>query len=258
MIDYESKKAFAALGCPYESVAIKFCYARPEGVPKAEETLSFCQFVKLCQDTGKTFCIDKDNDNCFGKMVLGMIPKQPFAASGQAGMDFGVFRTPAPNARIHNLTPTMVQGSVNYVLFSTVQNCDFEPDIVIVVAETEQADIVMRATSYISGDFWESRTSCVVSCGWTYVYPYLTGKVNFCVTGMHHGMARRKVYPKGLHIIAIPYQKLDEVCTALKEMPWKLPALQDDEENKAIMAGRMARWAEMQAQNGGEIPPAQV
>jgi len=190
--------------------------------------------------------------------VLGMIPKQPFAASGQAGMDFGVYRTGAPNARIHNLAPTLVEGSVNYVLFSTVENCDFEPDLLIVVADTDQADIVMRATSYISGDFWESKTSCVVSCGWTYVYPYLSGKVNFCVTGMHHGMARRKVYPKGLHIIAIPYQKIDEVCIALKEMPWKLPALQDDEESRALMAGRMARWAEMQAASGGEIPPASV
>lgn len=258
MLDRESKNAFARLGCEYPGVAIKFCYAKPEGVEKAEEVMSFCQFVKLCQDTGKTFCISKDNDNCFGKMVLGMIPKQPFAASGQAGMDFGVYRTPAPNARIHSQIPTMVQGSVNYVLFSTVENCDFEPDLVIVVADVEQADIVMRATSYISGDFWESKTSCVMSCGWTYVYPYMTGKVNFCVTGMHHGMARRKVYPKGLHIIAIPYQKLDEVCTALKEMPWKLPALQDDEESKAIMAARMAKWEEMQAQSGGEIPPAEV
>ncbi len=258
MLDQASKKAFADLGCRYQPVALKFCYARPEGVQRVEEVLSFCQFVKLCQDTGRSFYIDKDNDNCFGKMVLGMIPKQPFAASGQAGMDFGVFRTPAPNAKIHNLAPTLVEGSVNYVLFSTVENCCFEPDIVIAVCDTEQADIVMRATSYISGDFWESKTSCVVSCGWTYVHPYLTGKVNFCVTGMHHGMARRKVYPKGLHIISIPYQKLDEVCTALKEMPWKLPALQDDDESRALMAARMARWAEMQSQNGGEIPPASV
>ncbi|MBQ8264800.1 MAG: DUF169 domain-containing protein [Oscillospiraceae bacterium] len=258
MIDSASKKAFAELGCTYRPVALKFCYSRPEGIPHEEKVLSFCQFVKLCQDSGESFYIDKDNDNCFGRMVLGMMPKQPFTASGQAGMDFGIYRTPAPNARIHNTIPTLIEGSVNFVIFSPVESCDFDPDIVIVVADTEQADIVMRATSYISGDFWESKTSCVFSCGWTYVYPYLTGKVNFCVTGMHHGMARRKVYPKGLHIIAIPYQKLDEVCTALKEMPWRLPALQEDEESRRIMAERMAKWAEMQANSGGEVPPAQV
>ena len=258
MIDALSKKAFADLGCTFQPFAVKFCYAKPEGVPKAQELLSFCQFLKLCQDKDESFCIDKDNDNCFGRMVLGMMPKQPFAASGQAGMDFGIYRTPAPNARIHNTVPTIIEGSINYVWFCPVSKCEFDPDLVIVVADTEQADIVMRATSYISGDYWESKTSCIFSCAWTYAYPYLSGKVNFCVTGMHHGMARGKVYPKGLHIIAIPYQKLDEVCIALKEMPWKLPALQDDEESKAIMAERMAGWARMQAENGGEIPPSEV
>lgn len=258
MIDSASKKAFAELGCKFRPIAVKFCYARPEGIPQASEILSFCQFVRLCQDTGETFYIDKNNDNCFGRMVLGMIPKQPFAASGQAGMDFGVYRSTGPNARIHNTAPTLVEGSVNYVIFSTVESCSFDPDIVIVVADVRQADIVMRATSYISGDLWESKTSCVVSCGWTYVYPYLSGKVNSCVTGMHHGMRRRKVYPAGLHIISIPYQKIDEVCTALKEMPWELPALQEDEESRRIMAERMARWAEMQAASGGEVPPAEV
>ena len=100
----------------------------------------------------------------------------------------------------------------------------------------------MRATSYISGDLWESKTSCVMSCAWTYVYPYLSGKVNFCVTGMHHGMKRRHVYPEGLHIIAIPYQKLDEVVTALEEMPWELIAMKEDPESRAELKRRMDRW----------------
>lgn len=258
MIDSASKKAFAELGCTYQPIALKFCFARPEGIAQAEEILSFCQFLKLCQDKGESFYIDVDNDNCHGRLALGMLPKQPFAASGQAGMDFGIYRTQAPNARIHNEMPTLVQGSVNFVIFCPLARCDFDPDLIIVVADTEQADIVMRATSYISGDFWESKTSAVLSCSWTYVYPYLSGKVNHTVTGLHHGMARRKVYPKGLHIISIPYQKIDEVCIALKEMPWKLPALQDDEESKALMAERMARWVEMEKANGGKIPPINV
>lgn len=69
----------------------------------------------------------------------------------------------------------------------------------------------MRATSYISGDLWESKSSCVLSCAWMYAYPYIEGKVSFCITGMHHGVKRRKLYPEGRHMISIPYQKLDEV-----------------------------------------------
>ena len=78
-----------------------------------------------------------------------------------------------------------------------------------------------------------------------YAYPYISGKVNYCITGMHHGMKRRKVYPPGLHIIAIPYQKLLEVVTALAEMDWELIAMKEDPESKAVLAEKMARWQEM-------------
>lgn len=254
MLTKNAKENFARLKCPFPPVAIKFCYARPDGIPRAEEELSFCQFLRLAQDQGTAFYIKKENDNCFGKMALGMIPKQPFAASGQAGVDFGMFRTPAPNARLHNELPVLVAGSVNYVVFCPVSRCDFDPDLVIVTADIRQADIVMRATSFISGDLWESKTSCVMSCAWTYVYPYLSGKVNFCVTGMHHGMKRRKVYPEGLHIISIPYQKLDEVCAALQEMDWELIAMREDADSRAELQKRMERW---QMMTDSQLPPGE-
>ena len=58
-------------------------------------------------------------------------------------------------------------------------------------------------------------------------------------------MKRRKVYPAGLHIISIPYQKLDEVVTALGEMPWVLPAMREDPEGVAELQAKMDRWREM-------------
>ena len=245
MLSQKAKDLFAALGMEYPAVALKYHYSCPEGISHTDKKLSFCQYVRLAQDSGERFFITKDDDDCFGKVALGMVPKPPLAASGIAGVDFGVFRTPAPNARLHLSYPVLVAGSVNFVEFCPVSICDFYPDLVICVANTTQADIIMRATSYISGDLWESKTSSVMSCAWTYVYPYLSGKVNFCVTGMHHGMKRRKVYPEGLHIIAIPYQKLDEVVTALGEMPWELIAMKEDPESRAILKARMNRWQEL-------------
>lgn len=245
MLSQQAKDQFAKLKLQFPAVAVKYCYSQPEGVAHLEKVLSFCQFVKEAQTTGKTFFIDANNDNCFGKMALGMIPKPPLAASGQAGFDFGVFKTPAPNARLYNLIPTLVPGAHNFVIFSPVSDCTFDPDLVIAVANTEQADILMRATSYISGDLWESKSSSVLSCAWTYAYPYVSGKVNFCITGMHHGMKRRKVYPEGMHIISIPYQKLDEVVKALSEMDWKLIAMREDEASKAALNAKMKHWQEM-------------
>ena len=238
-MDKNAIELFEALALPYPAVALKYCYSQPEDVVRVDEPLSFCQFVKKAQDTGKKFFITKDDDNCFGKMVLGMIPKAGLEASGQAGYEFGVFKTQSANARLYNLIPTLVQGACNFVIFCPVSICDFDPDVVICVAETAQADIIMRATSFISGDLWESKSSHVLSCAWTYAYPYVSGKVNSCITGMHHGMKRRKVYPAGLHIIAIPFEKLAEVTMALGEMDWELIAMKEDEESRAILKQKM-------------------
>ena len=78
-----------------------------------------------------------------------------------------------------------------------------------------------------------------------YSYPYVSGKVNFCITGMHHGMKRRGTYPPGRHIIAIPYQKINEVVQALDEMDWELIAMRKDDASKAELARCMAHWQEM-------------
>lgn len=245
MLSETAKNVFARLGLRFPAVAVKLHYSQPDNVDRINKSLSFCQFVREAQDSGRKFFITKDDDNCFGKMVLGMIDKPALGASGQAGYDFGVFKTPAANARLYNMLPTLVRGAHNFVVFCPVAACDFDPDLVIVVADTAQADIVMRATSYISGDLWESKTSSVLSCAWTYAYPYVSGKVNVCVTGLHHGMKRRNVYPAGMHIIAIPYQKLLEVVTALTEMDWELLAMKEDGESKALLAAKMAKWQEM-------------
>ena len=78
-----------------------------------------------------------------------------------------------------------------------------------------------------------------------YSYPYVSGRVNFCITGMHHGMKRRGTYPSGRYILAIPYQKLDEVIQALEEMDWELIAMRKDEESIRELARRMEHWKQM-------------
>jgi len=242
MLSEKAKEVFEKLSLPYPAVAVKLCYSKPENAEHVDEKLAFCQFLKKAQTEQRKFYITKEDDECFGKMVLGMVDKPAFGASGQVGYDFGVFKSPAPNARLYNLIPTLVRGAHNYVVYCPVSLCDFDPDLLIAVANTSQADIILRATSYISGDLWESKTSPVLSCAWMYAYPYISGKVNFCTTGMYHGMKRRKVYPEGLHIISIPYQKIDEVVKALSEMDWVLPAMSEDEETKAMLAKKMEAW----------------
>jgi len=243
MLSQKAKDLFGKLGCEFQPVAIKYCYAQPEGVEHVDETLSLCQFAKKAAVENKAFYITKDDENCMGKMILGMEPKPALGASGQAGKDFGVYKSQAPNARLYHEISCLNLGTTNFVVFSPVAICDFDPDLVFFVADFEQADVLLRATSYISGDLWESRCSCVMGCAWLYGYPYVKAKVNYMMTGLGHGMRRRHVYPAGRFMISIPYSKIDEVVTALDEMRWDLIALSDDPADKEELKSRMDAWA---------------
>ena len=243
-ISDENKKTLMALPCKYVPVAVKFYAVKPENFglkyKHTDKRMSLCQFVSYAQKTHSSFYIDKTNEDCMGRTVLGMVQEPPLGASGQAGFDFGVFRNQDANSRLYYNIPIAIRDTINYVIFSPIDQCEFNPDVVVFVGDSDMADIVMRATSYISGDLWESKSSSVLSCAWTYMYTWLSGKVNHCQTGMHHGMGRRKVYPKGLHIVSVPYQKLDEVCLALRQMDWQLisfrPNDKDQDELRRVCA----------------------
>ena len=83
-----------------------------------------------------------------------------------------------------------------------------------------------------------------------YAYPIISGKVNHITTGFYHGLKRRGTYPAGLVMISIPFQKTDEVCSALSQMPWTPIAFRKDEESVAELKKRMALWQEMAEEAG--------
>ena len=245
-ISDENKKTLMALPCKYVPVAVKFYAVKPENFglkyKHTDKRMSLCQFVSYAQKTHSSFYIDKTNEDCMGRTVLGMVQEPPLGASGQAGFDFGVFRNQDANSRLYYNIPIAIRDTINYVIFSPIDQCEFNPDVVVFVGDSDMADIVMRATSYISGDLWESKSSSVLSCAWTYMYTWLSGKVNHCQTGMHHGMGRREVYPKGLHIVSVPYQKLDEVCLALRQMDWQLISFRPNDKDQDELRRRMRNW----------------
>jgi len=245
MLNEKAKELFARLDLEYAPVALKYCVVKPEGVEHYDGHFAFCEYVREAQKRGGKFYITKENDACYGKVSLGMIEKPPVTASGQAGKDFGMYKTEAACRKLYQELPVIVPGTVNYVVFSQVSECDFDPDLIVCIADVEKADILMRATSYVSGDFWESKSSPVMSCAWMYAYPVISGKVNHITTGFYHGLKRRKAYPPGLRMIAIPYQKIDEVVLSLEEMDWTAIAFREDEESKAELKRRMDGWQEM-------------
>jgi hypothetical protein len=51
---------------------------------------------------------------------------------------------------------------------------------------------------------------------------------HYFITGLGHGMKRRKLFPEGRQIISIPFDLLSSLLHNLQVMPWVPPAYEPD------------------------------
>jgi uncharacterized protein (DUF169 family) len=200
-------------------VGIKFLPNKPDGIEKLDKILDFCEMLPEAQE-GNAFYVTKDNFTCVGPLILGMIEHEPIFESGQVGPKLEVLKDIRANQRIYHVIPKLQKGAVNYVVFAPLDKLTFEPDVLIVTANVSQAEILLRALSYSSGRMWSARGTPVIGCAWIYIYPYLSGELNFTITGFGHGMKARNLFPEGLLLIAIPYDLLPGMINNLQDMEW--------------------------------------
>ncbi|MEM2424714.1 MAG: DUF169 domain-containing protein [Candidatus Bathyarchaeia archaeon] len=216
---------FQRLDLVWQPVSVKFLFEKPEGIQRLDKQIALCEALKEMHFRTEPFYIDKENENCAGKFLLGMVDSPlPPGLAARIGVDFEIFQEPRVNRRIHEQIPTLPKGLVNYVVFSNLNKLTFEPDLLIVEATPDQAEIILRAMSYSTGKIWESKQSIVGACAWLFIYPYKTGQVNYLITGMSFGMKAKHVFPAGLILISIPYDWIPIITQNLKEMRWDLPA----------------------------------
>jgi uncharacterized protein (DUF169 family) len=214
-------------------VGVKFQFFRPEGMEQLamDKNMSFCEMLTEAQQTKTPFYFAKENnETCVGKILLGMEDMAPFAESGEIGPRLEIFQEPRANYIFYQYIPRFDRGIVNYVAFSPIDKLTFEPDVLIITATHSQGEIVMRAMSYSTGELYTSKATPVMGCAWFYIYPFQTGKVNFIIPEMSHGMKGRELFSEESMLISIPYQWIPIITRNLKEMKWALPAYTDGRE----------------------------
>jgi uncharacterized protein (DUF169 family) len=209
-------------------VGVKFLAKQPEGVERLNERMAFCEMLKRAQE-GNVFFVDKETHACeAGLYVLGQEDAPGPFISGEFGAGLRIFEEPRSASRLYQYIPRIGKGAVNYVAFSPLNKLSFDPDVLVLLANTSQTEILLRAMSYRTGKMWSSKCSAAIGCAWIYVYPYLTGELNYTVTGLGHGMKRRKLFPEGHQLVSIPFDLLPSMLQALRDMPWVLPAYEPD------------------------------
>jgi uncharacterized protein (DUF169 family) len=216
-------------------VGIKFSPTKPDGIKRPDKTLALCEMLGEAQQRGP-FCATKDDFECVGPLLLGMVEPDPIFESGMVGPMLGIFKESRANKRIYQYIPRMMRGTVNYVTFSPLDKLSFEPDVLVVTANPSQAEIILRAGSYTTGKMWSGRGTPVMGCAWIFVYPYLSGELNFTVAGLYSGMKARRALPEGLIVISLPWDLLPVIAANLQDMEWVLSEFKEtrDEHNETF------------------------
>jgi uncharacterized protein (DUF169 family) len=211
-----------------QPVGVKFLAKPPDLLKKLEENLTLCEMLKRALE-GNSFYAGKEAHTCeAGVYVLGQAEvSEPFL-SGEFGAGLKVFEGPRSASRIYRYIPKIGKGVANYIAFSPLNKLSFDPDILIILSKTSQTEILLRAMSYRTGKMWLSKYTGVIGCAWIFVYPYLSGNLNYTITGLGHGMRRRKLFPEGQQFVSIPFDLLPSLLQSLKDMPWIPPAFQPD------------------------------
>jgi uncharacterized protein (DUF169 family) len=202
-------------------VGVKFLIEKPKGIKHLEKELNMCEMLKEAQE-GNAFYVGPDDWVCVGieQVILGMQDAGPVLISGMFGGEDRLFKEASACRAMYLRLPSMPKHSVQYVVFAPLDKLTFSPDVLIITANINQAQTILRSVNYSTGQPFASMATPVVACSWIYVYPVISGELNYYVTGLGLGMQALNIFPPGLFLISIPFQRLPTVLENLKEMPY--------------------------------------
>jgi uncharacterized protein (DUF169 family) len=199
-------------------IGVKFSLSKPEGIVQSDKSLAVCELFREAQ-TGKPFYVSQENIQCV-EHVIGMLEFPPIMYSGQLGPEFSMFKNPGANRRVYDYMPILPKESVKYITHFPIEKMSEDPDVLVITANTTQAEVLLRASSYSTGKMWSSKGSTCLACAWIYAYPYLSGELNFSISGLGFSMKARRVLPEGMIIISVPWDMVPMLIENLEEMEW--------------------------------------
>ena len=216
-------------------VGVKFLITKPDGVERLNKALNFCEMLKEAQESSP-FYVGKGDFHCIETLLLGMEHPEPILVSGLFGASEGLFKEARANRKLYQYLPKMLKGSVKYVAFSPIDQLTFDPDVLVITGNVLQAQTLLRSIGYSTGDMWSSKGTPVAACSWIYIYPVLSGEMNFTITGLGVGMQALGVFPEGLILISVPWNLLPAMMENLQEMRWgrAAPPPGGDEHRKRV------------------------
>lgn len=233
----------------YSPVAVKFLLNKPKGIQPYGSSAPICRMLKEAQD-GPPFFAGRENFSCVDTLVLGLEDPDPVTESGQIGAKERIYQEARANARIYGHIQRIPKDTVRYVAFSSLDKFSLSPDLLIFTATPSQAEIILRALGYSTGKPVTSKCTPVLMCAWIFAYPYLTGEMNYVVTGIGYGMKNQKLLPEGLFLISVPFDVIPMLLENLQEMDWVLPITRMNDKERSEYSVKVMSEIRQEYENG--------
>jgi uncharacterized protein (DUF169 family) len=222
-----------------QPVAVKYSTSVPEGISQLDGSMRLCEMIRHAHQ-GNVFYAAPENHFCGAALYTFGVDLPPVYTSGVYGTGLEVFDDPRAGSRLYDHIPRMqARRNINYICFAPLDKADFDPDLLLFATTEDQSEVILRAMSYSTGDMWMSKSTGVIGCAWLFVYPYLSGEVNFTPI-LSMGMRANNIVPKNRHLISIPFDAMPGLLDSLKRMPVTLTALgPDGDEFRRALLTRM-------------------
>ncbi len=179
--DTIAKKLIENLGLKRSPVAIKFILREkdiPEGVPKSDENMRHCEYV-LKASGGDVFYATMKEQTCKGgAAALGLMEAPEKIKTGEFYYELGRFASVASARKTMEDIPKI--DPIMYALaYAPLEKANFDPDVIVIMANPAQAMILSQAIVYTMGGRMEADFAGIQSiCADAVAGPYLRRRPN--------------------------------------------------------------------------------
>ena len=191
----------------------------PTGIKKVDMGMTHCQFVDRVRRTGEEFYTLGEDQMCkigAGTMGLNEIPKEVFSGESYY-KEFKLFSTQGAARRTVEKIPILPPDSVKSVIYSSLEEASFVPDVVVFICNPKQVMLLTQASMYKTGGRLEVSFAGTQSlCSESVVQIYKEGKVGVAV-GCIGSRGNTEIEDEEM-LIGIPIELLSDVISGLKEI----------------------------------------
>jgi uncharacterized protein (DUF169 family) len=168
------------LGLGYAPIAIGLGRVPPPNIPRLEGEMEFCRMWLEAQ-RGKVFFATAENHSCLpGMYHLGLCGETVKEAVCRFWVEQVSSHSRSTVEKYIASLPHLKREQVNLISMSPLEKATFEPDLVLVRCNPEEAMLLLWAYSYNSGEVVHGETG-TAACSTLVVKPYLNKKPSFTI-----------------------------------------------------------------------------